>query len=378
MQKPDVAAEQLEPRRSLRVDLLTPCFWPEVRRGTERFTRELADGLLAREHRPRIVTSHPARPSRTVEDGVPILRLPRPPEGRLRRRMWEPYVTHTPLTYLALRAGDAAVAHAMHGPDAVAALRWKQRTGRPVVWSFMGIPDHHGMFERRKRLQYVLRALEGTDAVVGLSRAAVDAFDRWFGHEARLIPPGANLAAFPVGSERAEAPTVICSADLSEPRKNVALVVQAFKDVRRRRPNARLVLSRPRNAAAVAWAAGDTEGVELVDLDDRMTLARAYGEAWVSVLASTGEAFGLVLVEALACGTPVVATSTGGMIEIVDRPEIGRLFEPDDAAGLSVALLEALDLAEDPATRAACRTRAEDFSTERTTELYLALYEELL
>ncbi len=363
---------------ALRVDLLTPCFWPEVRRGTERFTRELADGLVERGHRPRIVTSHPGAPSRQVEDGVPILRLPRPPDARLRRRMWEDYVTHLPLTYAALRAGDARIAHAMHGPDAAMALRWKRHTGRPVVYSFMGVPDHDGMFQRRKRLDFVTRALEGADAVVALSRAAVEAFDRWFGYEARLIAPGVNLAAFPLAERRAEEPTIICSAALSEPRKNVALVVEAFARVRRERPTARLVLSRPRDPADSERVVGAAEGVELADLDDRAALARAYGDAWVSVLASSGEAFGLVLLEAMACGTPVVGSNVGGIPEVVDRPEVGRLFDGFEAKELAIALLEALELAEDPVTRSACRARAEELSTDRTTENYLDLYEELL
>ena len=42
----------------MKVALLTPVYWPEVRRGTERFARELADGLVARGHAPRIVTGH--------------------------------------------------------------------------------------------------------------------------------------------------------------------------------------------------------------------------------------------------------------------------------------------------------------------------------
>ena len=155
-------------------------------------------------------------------------------------------------------------------------------------------------------------------------------------------------------------------------------LVEAFARVRRRLPGARLVLSRPRDPAAAARLIGQAEGVELADLDDRSALARAYGEAWVSALASEHEAFGLVLIEALACGTPVVATRTGGMPEVVDRPEVGRLFGPRDADDLATALLEALEMAEDPQTRAACRARAEAFSADRTAESYLALYRELL
>jgi glycosyltransferase involved in cell wall biosynthesis len=364
--------------RTIRVDLLTPCFWPEVRRGTERFTRELADGLIDRGHRPRLITSHPGPLTRTVEDHLPIVRVPRPPDGRLRRRLWEDYVTHIPLSYAALRSGDAEIAHAMHGPDAAVAARFREKVGRPAVFSFMGIPDHDGMFQRRKRLDFVLRALDGCDAVVALSRAAVDAFDYWFGYRARLIPPGVNLDVFTPGSERAEAPTIICSADLAEPRKNVALVIEAFQAVRRSRPDAQLVLSRPRDPAIAERVVRDVRGVVLADLDDAQALARAYREAWVAVLASTGEAFGLVLVEALACGTPVVGSATGGIPEIIDRPEVGRLFRGHEADELAALLLESLELAQQPDTAGLCVARAQEFSTDRTTEQYIDLYRELL
>lgn len=125
------------------------------------------------------------------------------------------------------------------------------------------------------------------------------------------------------------------------------------------------------------------EGVSLIDLDDRAALARAYSEAWVSVLPSFGEAFGLVLVEAMACGTPVVATRLDTTAEVVDRAETGRLFgdgpgSPGEVEDLERALLEAIELAEGPGTRAACRRHAERFSTERTADGYEALYRELL
>jgi phosphatidylinositol alpha-mannosyltransferase len=362
----------------VRVDLLAPCFWPEVRRGTERFARELSDELLARGHRPRLVTSHPARSlSRTVEDGLPIVRVPRPPDGRLRRRMFEDYLTHVPLTYAAVRLGDADITQALAAPDALAAARWRARTGRPAILSYMGIPDHDGLMAKRRRLDIMLKVLPQLDAVVALSTAARDAFWRWLGVEARVIAPGVNLDAFAVGSTRADAPTVICTADLGEPRKNVALLLDAFALVRRERPDARLVLSKPRTATAAADQAAARDGVEIADLDDRAALARAYGEAWVNVLPSFGEAFGLVLVEALATGTPVVASALGGMAEIVDRPEIGRLFDGRDAEALSRAILEAFELSEQPATRATCRARAEAFSTTACADRYVELYEEL-
>ncbi|MDQ6779231.1 MAG: glycosyltransferase family 4 protein, partial [Actinomycetota bacterium] len=219
-------APSREPVRSLRVALLSPCFWPEVRRGGERFTRELADALLARGHRPQLITSHPGAPRRTVEEGLPILRLPRPPSGRRLRLMFEPYVTHVPLSYAALRVGDYDIAHAVYPTDALAAARWRKRTGLPAILSYLGIPTRAWMAEQRRR-EVLGLALRGCDAVVALSRYAADAFSQVLGYEAPVIAPGVDLDAFRPGAQRAPTPTIICSAAAEEPRKHVALLVGA-------------------------------------------------------------------------------------------------------------------------------------------------------
>ncbi|MHB8692683.1 MAG: glycosyltransferase family 4 protein [Solirubrobacteraceae bacterium] len=343
----------------MRVALLAPCFWPEVRRGTERFTRELADGLIKAGHSPRLITSHPALPGRRVEDGLPITRLPRPPQQRLLRRGYEPYLTHVPLSYAALRLGSDDVAHAVYPADALAAARWSARTRRPAVLSYMGIPDRVGLRDKRKRLEVLQAALRGCAAVVALSEHAANEFRHTLGYEARVIAPGVDLTTFKPAPARNTHPTIICPADPSEPRKNVGLLVEAFELVRAERPDAELVLS---NTA----------------LDDRAGLARAYGEAWLAVLPSRAEAFGLVLVEALACGTPVVGYDDGAIPEVIgaDR-SIGRLFDTLDPAALAATLLDALALAADPKTAERCRARASEFSSERTTEAYLELYREL-
>src|SRR3954452_16855018 len=252
----------------MRVDLLTPCFWPEVRRGTERFVHDLAEGLIADGHGPRIVTSHRGMPENGHEDGIPIVRVPRLPDDRLNRRKFEGHLTHLPFSFLALKRGDAEIANAFTVGDAAVAAKWSEGSGRPAVLSYMGVPDHPGLVDRRRRLQLTERAVSGCQATVALSRYAADEFMRWLGVAAHLIYPGVVLDRFPLGSERSEEPTVVCTATLTEPRKRVPLLVDAMQIVRKQRPSARLILDRPHDAALAARFDDPEAGVDLLQMDD--------------------------------------------------------------------------------------------------------------
>jgi glycosyltransferase involved in cell wall biosynthesis len=125
----------------------------------------------------------------------------------------------------------------------------------------------------------------------------------------------------------------------------------------------------------------------------RPDVIQLYSHAAVFCCPSIYEPFGIINLEAMACGTPVVATAVGGIPEVVVPGETGLLvplpgpvsqtFEPGDPAGLSRSLAEAINrLMRDPALRArmgqAGRRRVEEhFSwsaiARKTADLYASL-----
>jgi glycosyltransferase involved in cell wall biosynthesis len=365
---------------SLRIALLNPCFFPEVRRGSERIIRELADGLIERGHRPRLITSHEGLPRRDIEDGLPVIRHWRPFEGRFSRRWYQQYLTHVPFSYGSLARGDDALAHAFFPTDAAAAARCTERTGKPSVFSYMGLPDRPVLADRRHKLRLLEYVTRGSTEVVVLSEAAADGMRRWLGVTPTVIYPGVDLEVFsPIREERAREPTIFCAAAPDDARKRVALLASAFGLVRRERPDARLLLVRPSDPATVKRFGLDQPGIELLDpVDEPGELAPAYRRAWVSALPSYREAFGVVLIESLACGTPVVGARSGAIPEVLSDERVGLLFDGDDERELARTLLDAFDLSADSATADACVARASDFSSARTTEAHLSLYRRLL
>jgi glycosyltransferase involved in cell wall biosynthesis len=354
----------------MRVAVAHPFFWPEVRRGAERFAHELARGLGERGHDVRLVTSHRASRSEDVVDGVEVVRLRRAPGSLTQIGVPHP-VGHLPALVAELRSERPDVVVALMPLDALAATA----AGLPTVYPYMGIPSAR-VFDNRPALARLLRlTTRRVAATTALSHAASDAFAELLGVAAPVIPAPVDVEAFtPDPARRASAPTLVCAGAPDEPRKRIRLLTQAFALLREELPDARLLLDRPR-APRLAGLLEAMEGVELRSFDDREALAGAYREAWASVLPSTGEAFGLVLAEALACGTPGVAHDSGGMPEVLRDGErtLGATFTGDAPRALADALRAVTNGPPDEALGRACRARAEAFSRARVAEAYDAL-----
>jgi len=213
-----------------------------------------------------------------------------------------------------------------------------------------------------------------------------------YGRMGCVMAPPVNLDISPLSTQRDHAnPMVLCAADLSDQRKGGEVLMRAFNIVKAARPTVRLevwsrtlsddVMAKLRLLVEPAWR----EHVAFLGPAGIEDIPAVYGRASVSVLPSMWEAFGLVIIESLAAGTPVVGTRNGAIPSILDDPAIGRLFDPGadatvaptNAVGLAQALLEAIELSRLPETAPRCRRHVERYSWEVIGAQYEDLYRRL-
>jgi alpha-1,6-mannosyltransferase len=100
--------------------------------------------------------------------------------------------------------------------------------------------------------------------------------------------------------------------------------------------------------------------VTMLPIGDPKGLTERYGRAWVSALPSVGDSFGMVLIETLASGTPIVVADDGAPPQLV-TPSTGAIAIPHDPVSLAEALIKGFALAADPSTVAKCREFAMQF-----------------
>jgi glycosyltransferase involved in cell wall biosynthesis len=340
---------------------------PGVSGGSETYARGLARGLARRgvvdavavvptlaqdagEGLPSHVltaypasTSTPGRLAAMARAGI----LP----GRLRDAFDAFDVVHYPLTVPVPRARRAREAITLHDV---------QHRDLPELFPF-----GERLF---RRLAYD-RAAKHADAVIVPSTFVRDRARSILG----LRPDSVHVIHFGVDERYSLAPVPREPFLLYPARpwahKNHAVLLEAFRLLRRHRPELRLVLT-----GVGSERFGEVEGVDARGRVSADELVSLYRRAECLVFPSRYEGFGAPPLEAMACGTPVAASSAGSLPEVCGDAAV--LFGPERPELIASGVLEALDRAKELSARGLERART--FTWEATAAAHEKIYELLL
>ena len=345
---------------------------------------------------PWFVSTHPrfgeyakfaSTPDSEIRDGVPVVhpRYMLPP--RIGMNIAPLLLAAGALgSLLRLRRGgfdfDLIDAHYYY-PDGVAAALLGRMLSRPVVVTARGsdvtlIPRY--AIPRR----WILWAARTAAATICVARALADELAALGADPAKLnvLRNGVDLRRFrPIGREVARASlgwphqhTLLSVGNLVE-NKGHHLVIEALAKL----PDSRLVIvgagPEQDRLAQAAGAFGVGDRVIFAGLIPQTELFRYFSAADILVLASAREGWANVLLEAMACGTPVVATRIWGTPEVVRARVAGRLAAERSAGGIAAAID---DLMADYPRRSEVRAYAGQFTWEATTRGQVELFHKVI
>jgi glycosyltransferase involved in cell wall biosynthesis len=175
---------------------------------------------------------------------------------------------------------------------------------------------------------------------------------------------------------------ILCVAMHNE-KKGIDVLLQAFSLLQKVAPLLTLVLVGDGHLRSdletLAKTLGISNKVKFLGRKGRPEVAKLILHCEIFVLPSRAEPFGIVLIEAMACRKPVVATMVGGIPEIVENGKNGILVEPDNPKALAealIAMLQDQDLRSSLATNGYF-TVQRSFSSEATGSAYETLFADI-
>ena len=289
-----------------------------------------------------------------------------------------------------LAVGDVDALHANYWLSGVAGHRLKHELDLPLVSTFhtlARVKAETGDPEPERRVRAETEVIACSDAILASCQAEADQLERLYGADPariELVAPGVDHAFFSPGDRRG-ARTALQHLDLGtgpvllfvgriQPLKGLDVAVRALAALRR--PDARLVVVGGASGAEGAQEVerigklvaelGVADQLRMVAPVPHHLLSTYCRAADVVLVPSRSESFGLVALEAAACGTPVVAAAVGGLRTLVEHGRTGFLVERRDPAAFASYAQEILDsplLAAELSRQAAHRARDYTWST---------------
>ncbi|MDN7183774.1 MSMEG_0565 family glycosyltransferase [Caballeronia sp. SEWSISQ10-4 2] len=262
-----------------------------------------------------------------------------------------------------VKACDANSFDVLHAQDSISGNALAELTAEGEIAGFVRTVHHLDHFDNPRLAAWQTRAWRDADRVLCVSEMWTRVMCATYGVEAATVPNGVDLRRYSTRLTKHDntvrqrlglkdgAPVVLAVGGI-EARKNTLGLLDAFAELVKRRPSARLVIAGgasllDHNAYARAFMErvgefGLTQTVTITGPLDDADMPALFRCADVLAMVSLREGFGLVVLEALACGTPVVASKIAPFTEYLDH-SLCCWATPTDTVSIANALERVID-----------------------------------
>jgi phosphatidyl-myo-inositol alpha-mannosyltransferase len=333
----------------LRIGIVCPYSW-DVPGGVQFHIRDLAEHLIGLGHEVSVLAP--------ADDGTPLppyavsagRAVPVPYNGSVARLNFGFLSAARVRRWLHDGAFDVIHIHEPASPSLGLLSCWAAQG--PIVATFhTSNPRSRAMIAAYPILQ---PALEKIRARIAVSEYARRTLVEHLGGDAVVIPNGVDVGFFARAEPRREwqGETIGFIGRIDEPRKGLPVLMRALPGIVRQRPGTRLLVAGRGDAEeAVAGLPREYhDRVEFLGMVSDQDKARLLRSVDLYVAPNTGgESFGIVLVEAMSAGAPVLASDLDAFTQVLDQGAAGEQFANEDADALAAA---AVRLLADPARRA--------------------------
>jgi len=387
--------------------------------GMNVYVRDLSRELARRGHHVDVYTrsqdSSLSRISHRLGRGARVIHLPAGPEHPYDKHLVYDHLPEFVDGVMAQAAADGIrydVLHSHYWLSGAVALELRAGAGTPVAHMFHTLGKMKNSVARRpaeretaRRIAVEAEIVRSVDALVAATQAEEDQLVRLYGagpDDIRVISPGVDTERFhPIPVAYAKDHIGLCPERRTilfvgriEPLKGIDSLLQAIALIVERQPGLREGLCVPIVGGDPDRVREDDEMMRLQELrealgigdiitflgaKDQDTLQYYYAAAEMVVMPSDYESFGMVALEAMACGTPVIASDVGGLAFLVKDGRTGYRVPARDSRSLADRITRLLTdeaLRRRIGERAACW--AESYAWPRIANQIEALYEEFV